>query len=496
MKPTCHTCHSVFLIVKSRLVPTMSFFLFFAFGKPAFTQTSFELEFGKAEEVEYVISMAETGHGSYLALLRVLEPIEGKWHNKILETDPSGNIITEKILDDNGGLQLDDIYYADSIIIMAGTRVQPDTSMLVWWKMDTNLNIVRINEWPIGDFDNGITGITPFANGVYLTCSFIDNKFLTFNSYVLEIDSGGNLIDRTDGKVSNLISRVFIDTTNERLVSFGFRPKLYTFDHEFNLLGEEEPPFKLSLEGEFSAISDSTILMVGRRDSFILTDPPGSDGYNIGIGFLSHDFEEQELLIVGKNNDTLDTPCSKNTIALLNENTAMVGGTSNFTPGNWLYQDANSWFSLSSVDLIHRTLNWTKLYGGDAYYIMFGILAASDGGVIMYGSRHADFSIDDANGYILKVKADGTSGTSTNADRWLGCAAYPNPVEDWLVIEKNDEKPAQLMIYNALNQLVLRREFHGRTNQIDLKNMEGGVYTYLMETLDGRSQCSGKLFKH
>ena len=64
----------------------------------------------------------------------------------------------------------------------------------------------------------------------------------------------------------------------------------------------------------------------------------------------------------------------------------------------------------------------------------------------------------------------------------LGVELYPNPVQDAVIIQ--GETPAQLLLLDANNRLVLQKE--NPTDWIDLKHLPAGVYVAFVIMNDGR----------
>jgi|GEM_PF-1038692 len=448
-------------------------------------QSLFSLDFGDEDYVDYVVSMAETKAGNYLALVRRVNPFYT--YTTLLEIDQQGNIIAEKDFKSDLGLQLNDLFYTDSIIYLVGTRIGADTSFLTTFMLDQSLETVKTAKYPMGDFGESATYMVSIDTGFVLTGSFINSSPFSVNAFIAKIDLEGNFV-KVNPNIGNApIGPAVLHPTGERIHVLSFSRKVYETDEALNLVGSEPSPFGMYREGELTYLPDTSLLIVGRmRDS---------DGYDITVGFLGTDWQEEDIIHIGRPKDTLDTPTANHAISHISPNEVLIGGTSNFLPGEWLYSDAYSWFCLSSVDIVQRKLNWTRYYGGDAYYVMFGKLITSDGHVIMYGSKHADFSINDANGYLLKVKVEPTSLTNESPKiPYSTCQAYPNPGSGLFLFDKNNADPAALSVYDAQGKMVLKWPFEGNKASIDMSQQPSGLYYYEIIS-ENLQRCSGTVEK-
>jgi hypothetical protein len=448
-------------------------------------QTLFSLDFGDEDYVDYVVSMAETKAGNYLALVRRVNPFYT--YTTLLEIDQQGNVVAEKDFESDLGLQLNDLFYTDSVIYLVGTRVGADTSFLTTFLLNQSLETVKTAKYPMGDFRESATYMVAFDTCFVLSGSFINFSPFSFKGFIAKIDFEGNFI-KVNPNIGNAeIGPAALHPTGERIHVLSFSRKVYETDEALNLVGSEPSPFDMYREGELVYMPDTSILIVGRMSD--------SDGYDITVGFLGTDWQEENLIRIGRPKDTLDTPTANHAISHISPSEVLIGGTSNFLPGEWLYTDAYSWFCLSSVDIVQRKLNWTRYYGGDAYYVMFGKLITSDGHVIMYGSKHADFSINDANGYLLKVKVEPTSLTNESPKiPYSTCQAYPNPGSGLFSFDKNNADPAALSVYDAQGKMVRQMRFNGQKTTVDLSAQPPGLYHYEIIS-EKRQWCSGTVEK-
>lgn len=87
------------------------------------------------------------------------------------------------------------------------------------------------------------------------------------------------------------------------------------------------------------------------------------------------------------------------------------------------------------------------------------------------GNEYACFSISESYVYIIE---------SINTNKSLDAEMYPSPAFNVLNIKISDEKYSDntlITIYNSLGELVSKTKTNTQTNEIDVQNLNSGVYT-------------------
>ena len=101
-----------------------------------------------------------------------------------------------------------------------------------------------------------------------------------------------------------------------------------------------------------------------------------------------------------------------------------------------------------------------------------------------------DYGFSSSNLPAIRVLAIGQNGLSlTNTlgveDYQIdGLKVYPNPVEDILTINANEDIN-EIIIYNMLGQVVLNQQPNSRQNSIDLGHLQTGIYLAKLKTDNG-----------
>ena len=142
--------------------------------------------------------------------------------------------------------------------------------------------------------------------------------------------------------------------------------------------------------------------------------------------------------------------------------------------------DKRSWFALTKIDTATNTI-WRKDYGGDAYYVLYGLIATSDGGCLMYGSRYDYNNEFRTDGVIIKVDANGVlNSTTTIPMAQLNILAFPNPSNGQLSFKVPPSVFGQidLAVFDISGKLVYQKKEAALSETFDLSNLPNGNYIY------------------
>lgn len=133
-------------------------------------------------------------------------------------------------------------------------------------------------------------------------------------------------------------------------------------------------------------------------------------------------------------------------------------------------------------------LRWSKYMGGDALYIVNGVIATVDKGCMIFVSRYKHwvnqqyetdtyFLSFDKNGNLIEPTYINTNEVELDNFR---IRLYPNPAKDRICIQMFGTIPKLLYIYvfNSKGQLVLSEKLNKKI--VDIKKLAAGNYNYLV----------------
>ena len=156
-----------------------------------------------------------------------------------------------------------------------------------------------------------------------------------------------------------------------------------------------------------------------------------------------------------------------------------------------------AYFVLHKID---KRLNilWQKRYGKDGQFVMFGLLATSDGGCLMYGYRYLHVIDKKLEAYIIKVDGNGlvTSETAIPITQ-ESITAFPNPSTGQLNFKKETPSVSsrfELTVFDISGKLVFQKKETDLSETVDLSHLSTGNYIYQIKEGE-RIKAIGKWVK-
>ncbi len=142
----------------------------------------------------------------------------------------------------------------------------------------------------------------------------------------------------------------------------------------------------------------------------------------------------------------------------------------------------NSWLGVAQLDSTLNT-NWIHYYYGKDANLLNGLVATSDGGVLLYGYQKP---IDSTyyTGFVLKVDKNGLLATdeSNPNQEAISVTVAPNPCANHVTfalgLDEKEENDLQIFLYDTLGRLVKKEKAHSRLNTFSMENLVTGTYLY------------------
>lgn len=318
--------------------------------------------------------------------------------------------------------------------------------------------------------------------------TFNDILILGDSAYVFtifDIENQINSIVRFDRRIQK-----FNISTKLDLLSSDLKLNL-TKDKIINKGGNGIEVLSLTLDSILKTVGDATygsisgdILPLNNLNLYINTGgqlqdlifSDHRDTIDFGIDLLNADLLRIKNTHYGRKGDTVDIPARTQSIASTNGG-FYFGGTSNFKIWEYPYGFERSWFMIMKTDSA-LNLEWTKEYGGDAYYFMTGIMATSDGGGIAYGTRQdttkGNFNRDP---FMIKFDKNGMiTFTKTFPQTKKMFAVYPNPASNTLNVKFEENLITKFIITNTEGKVLKEILGDQIDEKIDISNLLSGLY--------------------
>jgi len=178
-----------------------------------------------------------------------------------------------------------------------------------------------------------------------------------------------------------------------------------------------------------------------------------------------------------------------------NKDSIYVGGTTNF----WFYyMPAPSWYFIIQTDS-NLNVRWEKFYGGDAYYSMWKIMMANDGGLIIGGTRYEYQNVteEELDIHVLKLNSEGllVSTPEEPSIKMREALVFPNPGTNHLKVRIAAHYNKSIFeLYDISGKIVLSEQIIGKWGEVNTVALKSGTYVYRIYNEEGLFE-SGKWLK-
>jgi hypothetical protein len=298
------------------------------------------------------------------------------------------------------------------------------------------------------------------------------------NNYFGKIDRNGNIKSwKLDTTGLNFSSNSIIIRKDSGLYTIHFFYRFVTFDTAFNKIHESSNLFGntvIGLGATVIPLNDSIIVIAGKGAN----PTSGFNGWRHLFGVTTLSGREIFKNIYSTNVDTTIWGAGVNCVDTSKSGEWFWGGTHNWIIASSGLSSASSSFLLHKLNRNYTT-KWTKKYGGDAYYEMYGVLAKDDGGCLMYGTRYDYNNTPKYDAYILNVDADGLVTSESFIPLSLHpLSIFPNPSNGLVNFDyKEPLKDIQIRVVDAKGSLVHQLKMpDGVLPSLDLSFLNNGVY--------------------
>lgn len=488
--------------MKNRILVALSFTLSFL---QLYAQSTFEQLISKPED-QVINQVVEDEDGNFLMVGRIKNVATNRNAAYLLKLNETGKIKNEIIFDSNANYStmFFDVHYFNSNIYILGSKfvAYPDSTKLWYMQLDENLNIEqeRTYEIPHGkwfsymnsiiDSDTNlvITGYTTRTDGsnqnnhdaffckLSLDGDSLISKFPTsYNRLYLSFD----IAENTDGSLYYAFVSHFVSSS-------GGQKLILSID--FDSLSID--PIPLGMYDYYSPIhlNENDILLCAKGSS------GDSEPYALNVISINDQTELIDYNYFKIEGSMRDHPALYKGVSKYSDN-IFIGGTSNFDLYNQTFSSFNSWFHLIRINP-DITPVWEYWYGGDAYYFLYSILATSDGGCLLVGSRYDDaVQYMERDIYVVKVNSDGlivwTQEIPIDQQQTM---VYPNPGTSYFAVQtRNQQMELELISLNG--QVVIKQTLNNDANTVETERLPPGIYFYRLTNTRTHAIESGKWIK-
>ena len=427
----------------------------------------------------------EKENGNFLIAAIQKQDIEYKSDMYLIELSPKGELIQSATInhDTYSYVPIHLSVNSDTINILGSVRNGMGNNHLWYSTFDSMMSPIKetiyFNE-PSGLFS--VQGVKKISDKRF---AIIGYKNITYNydSFMSIIDNEGEILNYKTYHSDSIYRPTAI---LEKQDGTGFILKenfnsIVILDNDLSIVNIIPQPYSSSpwftSPNTIRYFSDSTYLISG---GYIDNE---TQEENIAIRKILNTTDMLDEYIFGTV-DTTNVPAIINSIDFVTSDKVYCGGWQRNPPtspdySHPFYSELPGWFILSQLNE-DLTPNWTRFYGGDAYYSMTGVLATRDGGCLMYGGRYDYTGLEERDIYLLKVGPDGLL-TSTEVPEMgtSGITVYPNPATHYMVFDTGVAGQYDLLVFDALGKVVLSQQIPNN-RPIDIRHLPASTYTYLL----------------
>ncbi|MBL7817320.1 MAG: T9SS type A sorting domain-containing protein [Saprospiraceae bacterium] len=414
-------------------------------------------------------------NGNYLIVINDINKIQRPFivNAKILEINSRGNFIDSLIFASKGSnlnSYIDRLIpFSDGYIGLGQITNRLDSRVSFWvFRLNQKLQLIQDT-------------LVPLARSMTAPAFAFDrDSNIIFSSgnlsvpiYFGKIDKKGNVFSWKVDSSEFLIPSSSLIVRKDSLLYTVFTDKEFiTFDTAFNKIHKTPIVFSAGFNATVTPLNDSTFSIAGRttltslygwRQFFGITTVSGR------IIFRNIYSTSVDTAIWGAFNYGADST---------KQSEWYWGGTYNYILGSDGRAPVASSFILHKLNRDY-SIKWTKRYGGDAYYEMYGVLTTDDGGCIMYGTRYDYNSVPKYDAYILKVNGEGLITSESSIPLSINnLHIYPNPSSGLVNFDyKEPLKDVQIRVIDTKGSLVHQVKIaEGLLPTLDLSFLNKGVY--------------------
>ncbi len=488
--------------MKNRILIALSFTLSFL---QLYAQSTFEQLISKPED-QVINQVVEDEDGNFLMVGRIKNMATNRNAAYLLKLNETGKIKNEIIFDSNVNYStmFFDVHYFNSKIYILGSKfvAYPDSTKLWYMQLDENLNIEqeRTYEIPHGKWFSYMNSIIDSDTNLVITgytTRTDDSNLNNHDAFFCKLSlDGDSLISRFPTSHNRLYLSFDITENTDSSLYYAF------VSHFVSSSGGQ----KLILSRDFDSLSIDPIPLgmydyyspIHLNENDILLCAKGSSGdsepYALNVISINDQTELIDYNYFKIEGSMRDHPALYKGVSKYNDN-IFIGGNSNFDLTDPSFSSFNSWFHLIRINP-DITPVWEYWYGGDAYYFLYSILATSDGGCLLVGSRYDDaVQYMERDIYVVKVNSDGlivwTQEIPVDQQQML---VYPNPGTSYFAVQTRNQQ-LELELISLNGQVVIKQTLNSDANTVETERLPSGIYFYRLTNTRTHAIESGKWIK-
>ena len=465
-------------------------------------QTGFSLSF--PDSTDCTITGLTEDNGTYY-LTTYQAPLQSESYTKIRKVSNTGEVfIHQDILMYNKFTNLIPVINTDTGSLYIGNLTNSDfysLSDIIILNFDSEFNL----NWHVRYINEHVRPLSFSALKkenyfLYITDAF-DIINLNRDIHLYKCNYNGellkkNIIGSTAYQERLCASTFKFDTDTLVVLSTGFASLTYPMkavevDTNLEMVEIKEIHTGSFIYNNITPFNNENYLFTGKYH-YTNSSPRDDD---LAVMYMNNDYAILKEKHFGAS-DTVDFPAYTKTISFIDPTRIFCGYNKNQDPLN-LFSTNLTWFSLV---LLNDSLEvqWERFYGGDANYGLWHILATSDGGCLLAGTRY-DWTTqyNERDAILIKVDENGliTSTGPGPSIQARDAIVYPNPGRERLTIERGPQiAGAKFVLNDMAGKTLIEKTLNHTTETLPTAHLPAGLYLWNI-THKGKAVENGKWVK-
>ena len=376
--------------------------------------------------------------------------------------------------------------YNDTIVLVAGERFN-DSIRLVFYKIDENLNIVFKKKLEL-EFKGVVfyyKAVYKDATAFYLSLSYLMVPVPDFNSSMYKISWEGHCLNKNYFEQFSIIElNDFSYNAQEDSIyvtagisgSLGYQSHLLVLNN--SLAVQKNYVISDSVERNNIIVNSNKMIISGRH--YVIDWLSGCVEKDMGFIVMDTAMNILDFERIGSP-DTVDLPASNtHTVYNIDSTKLLFSYTKNLKQLS-TFANIPTWIAAGAFDS-NMNLLWLYFYGNELNYVVFNIIATSDGGALINATQYDwNTQTNERDALLLKLNSDGllTSTPENPALQPHHAIVYPNPGHGVLKVEAGPQIfGATFELFDVSGQRVVQQPIQTSVTAINTAALASGVYPW------------------
>ncbi len=236
--------------------------------------------------------------------------------------------------------------------------------------------------------------------------------------------------------------------------------------------------------GMCTPIPDGNYLISSRINESLIVQPFEDDQSAIFVKADTNFMLMPNRQVIGHLNDTMEQPAYFKSVGCTSDAIYQCS-LQNVYPELWPWQHSGLNLVVTKTDFELNIIWQKRLLTDGNVYSPYNLIATSDGGCLITGTRFDQNTDRHLDVFALKLDAEGLCSTF-ELETVDAVSVYPNPTFGRFTISADDLKCVE--VYNAVGQIVAKRQSENKTDiSIDLNGLPAGIYSVKVSDMFGKT---------